>query len=326
MKTRKIFNLLIVVLLFSALFSMSACKQTEKIVMGEGDWDSVIIHDQVAKYIIEKGYDVEVEIVAADTAMLIPALRNGDVDFSLEVWADNIVTYYDDVADGYYDELAVNFDDNAQGIYIPQYLKDELPQLVTVRDLIDPDYVDSYIEMFRDPEDTSKGVIYGGPESWAATAFLNLKMEEYGLDQYFNFKTIDSTAALNTTLAAAYRDEEPWIGYNWEPTWIMGIYDMYLLEDDEYSEENFNAGIGAFPSVRVTVAATAGFDARYPEITEFLSNYETSTAITNAALAYMQENEASAEDTAIWFLDEYDSLWSTWVPSDVYDKVKATLN
>ena len=93
MKTRKIFNLLIVVLLFSALFSMSACKQTEKIVMGEGDWDSVIIHDQVAKYIIEKGYDVEVEIVAADTAMLVPALRNGDVDFSLEVWAENIVTF-----------------------------------------------------------------------------------------------------------------------------------------------------------------------------------------------------------------------------------------
>lgn len=290
-----------------------------EIVIGQGDWDSVTFHDEVVKFIIEEGYDTNVRIVPADTAILVTSLISGDVDLTTELWTDNIATYEDDIANGHYKSLSTNFDDNQQGLYVPTYLvegSDVLaPNLKTVEDLKD------YAHLFEDPEGGDKGILYGGPEGWSATKFLKNKFTEYGLDEHYTFKTIDSNATLSATLASAYEKQEPWVGYNWEPTWIMGIYDMTLLEDSPYSEENFEKGIGSFPTVDVTVAVTKGFEKRFPEITEFLSNYETSSVITSDALGYMQKNDVEAKETAIWFLKNNQDLWTNWLPEDIAEKV-----
>ena len=42
-------------------------------------------------------------------------------------------------------------------------------------------------------------------------------------------------------------------------------------------------------------------------------------------LCYMQDTGADVEEAAMYFLREYESVWRTWIPSDVYDKVKAAL-
>jgi glycine betaine/proline transport system substrate-binding protein len=42
-------------------------------------------------------------------------------------------------------------------------------------------------------------------------------------------------------------------------------------------------------------------------------------------LAYMQENDASAEDAAVHFLKTSED-WTKWVPADVAERVKASLN
>jgi glycine betaine/proline transport system substrate-binding protein len=151
-------------------------------------------------------------------------------------------------------------------------------------------------------------------------------MVAYGLDEYFEFRTIDSSATLNATLAGAYANEQPWVGYNWEPTWALGLFDLVLLDDEPFTEEDFAQGIGAFPTVRVTVAVDRTFEDRYPEIAEFLRNYKTSSDVTSEALAYMQENNVEADAAARWFLTNYESMWTSWVPTDVADRVKASLN
>ncbi len=295
---------------------LSACSApTEMITLGEGDWDSNAFHDQVVKYIIEEGYDVKVDIVASDTAIMIAGMTAGYIDVTLEVWSDNLPSYQQDLTDELYQELSVNYDDNMQGLYIPAYLQETNPGLVSVTDLLD------YANLFPDPDGSGKGIIYGGPEGWGATAFLQDKMIAYGLDDEYIFRTIDSGATLSATLASAYAQEEPWVGYNWEPTWIMGIYDMVLLEDSPYNADDFANGIGSFTSVKVTVCARNDFETDYPEVYAFLSNYETSSALTNQGLGYMQENSVEAEAAAIWFLNNYESVWSQWVPVDVHDKI-----
>ena len=40
-------------------------------------------------------------------------------------------------------------------------------------------------------------------------------------------------------MISAIERGEPWVGYNWEPTWVMGLYDMTLLEDEPYDEEKW---------------------------------------------------------------------------------------
>jgi len=313
-------KLLMIMGLFFLVGFISACETEDTIIVAQADWESIEFHNEVVKLIIEEGYGVLVESVPADTAVMVAAIRSGDIDLSMEVWSDNIPTYQDELDSGDLVELSVNFDDNKQGLYIPQYLADEYPGLRTVQDLKD------YVHLFPNPEGGDKGIIYGGPDGWSATEFLELKMTAYGLDEYFEFRKIDSSATMNATLAGAYATQDPWVGYNWEPTWALGLYDLFLLEDTEYSEEDFALGIGAFPTVRVTVAVNNTFEDRYPEIALFLRNYTTGSDITSAALAYMQENDVEAAEAAVWFLENYESLWTTWVPTDVADLVKASLN
>lgn len=312
-------KLLTLLTLVFSLFMVSACETEDTIIVAQADWESIEFHNAVVAILIEEGYGVAVETVPADTAVMVASLRTSDINLSMEVWSDNIPTYQDELDSGDLVELSVNFDDNMQGLYIPAYLAEQYPGLRTVEDLKD------YAELFPNPEGGDKGIIYGGPEGWAATAFLNKKMEAYGLGEFFEFKTIDSSATLNATLAGAYANEEPWVGYNWEPTWALGLFDLVLLEDSPYSEADFEQGIGAFPTVKVTVAVDKTFEGNYPEIAAFLANYTTSSEITSAALAYMQENEVEADAAARWFLDNYESLWTSWVPSDVADSVKQAL-
>lgn len=311
-------------LLFMSMFllvgAISACETDDVIVVAQADWESIEFHNEVVRIIIEAGYGVTVQTVPADTAIMVASLRTGDINLSMEVWSDNIPTYQDELDAGNFQELSVNFDDNLQGLYIPRYLAEQYPGLRTVQDLKD------YVELFPNPEGGDKGIIYGGPDGWSATEFLEMKMEAYGLDEYFEFRKIDSSATMNATLAGAYANEAPWVGYNWEPTWALGLFDLFLLEDTPYSPEDFAQGIGAFPTVRVTVAVDSDFAERYPEITLFLSNYQTSSDITSAALAYMQENSVEADEAAIWFLTNYESLWTSWVPTDVVALVKEAIS
>lgn len=322
-------RLLFLLLSLSLLLSVgcqSEQAQLEKrtIVIGEGDWDSNAFHNQVIAYIIKHGYNQTTEIVTADTSVLIASMKSQDIDLSVELWSDNVPTYAEDIKNDVYRELSVNFDDNNQGLYVPIYLVDgdEAPakNLKTVKDL------KKYKDLFPDPEDPSRGIIYGGPEGWKATEFLHNKMKVYGLDKDYNFKPIDSNATLSATLTSAYEKKEAWVGYNWEPTWIMGLYQMVLLADDPYSTENWEKGIGAFPQVRVTVIAIPEFIDEFPDVADFLTHYQTSSALTSEALAYMQKNEAEADQAAIWFLKQHPELWQKWVPETVATKVQNSLD
>ena len=308
-------------LLGVSLFALAACEGgQDEIVFGQGDWDSNAFHDEVARFVIENGFGVSTRSVMSDTAVTVQSLRSGDLDVSMEIWSDNIPTYPEDIAAGLYEELSVNFDDNAQGLYIPRFLYDANPGLRTIQDL--PDYVD----LFKTDDSGDLGVIYGGPEGWAATAFLNDKMGAEGLDEYFEFRTIDSNAILSATIADAFATETPWVGYNWEPTWVMGIYDLVLLDDEPYSAEAFEQGLGAFPSVRVNVVVRPGFSDEYPDIASFLTQYQTTSDLTSEALGYMQDNGVEADEAALWFLDTYRDMWTPWLPADVAERVLDALD
>ena len=320
-------KLLLIFTVLLAGLSLAACQyESNTIVIGEGDWQSNQFYNQVAKIIIEEGYGVEVEVMQVDTPLLIASLTDGSIDLNLETWSDNMPTYESDIETGNYQELGLNFNDNYQGIYVPTYLA-EAYDLEYITDLVD------HKELFPDPEvtnwdpETDKAVVYGGPSGWQVTTFLVNKFsneEVYPeLVEHFEFRPLESTALLDATLTDAYNSEEPWAGYNWEPTTIMGLFDMTLLKDQ--ADYDKDSGAGMVPTNDVTVVASNNFVETYPEIVEFLENYRTSAQVASDALAYMAENELSAADTAAWWLENNKDMWTTWVPEDVVSKVEDSL-
>ena len=323
-----------VLVLLALLLVVTACTSNntgedgkETIVFAEPDWESVAFHNKVAGLIIENGYGHPTDIEIGSTPITFTALREGRVNAYMEVWTDNLGDAYEEaIANGEVIEVSVNFGDSAQGLYVPTYviegdpergIEPIAPDLKTIQDLPE------YWEVFEDREDPNKGRIYGAIPGWEADEILQTKITNQGLDETYNYFSPGSDAALSTSIVSAYEAGEPWVGYYWEPTWLVGKYDMTLLGDIPYDEEKWLDGYGTeIPPVDVTVAVHKDLPKTAPDVVAFLENYETSSIITSEALAYMDENDASIEETAIWFLKEYDELWTSWVPEDIAQTIK----
>ena len=302
----------------------------KKIVFADAGWESIQFHNDIAGFIMENGYGYETDVLPGSTAATFAGFRKGDIDVYMEVWTDNLLEAYPEAIEaGDIKELSINFDDNAQGLYIPTYLVEGdkekgiepvAPDLKTMQDL------EKYWELFKDQEEPTKGRIYGSPPGWSVDDIMQQKIETYGLDKTFNYFSPGSDTGLSASLAGAVEKGEPWVGYYWEPTWVLGKYDMTLLEEEPYDEEKWGNGFASsFPPMPVTVAVYKDLPDEAPELAEFLSNYKTSSQITSDALAYMQENDAETKDAAMWFFKEHEDLWRSWLPEDVADKVKAAL-
>jgi glycine betaine/proline transport system substrate-binding protein len=156
-------------------------------------------------------------------------------------------------------------------------------------------------------------------------------MKTYGLEDTYNVFSTGSDAALVTSMVTAYEKGEPWLGYYWEPTWVMGKLDMTMLEEPPYDEavwnDENNRGC-AYPPAQVLVGINSKLEEKAPELIEFLDNYQTTLAQNNDFLAYMDDYEGdnSEEAAAIYFLKTYPEVWKSWLPEDIAAKVENALN
>lgn len=298
--------------------------------LGDPQWDSVQFHNAVTEIILNNGYNIATEIVSASTPITWQALVDNELQIYMEVWSDNLINYEKDVTNGPLIELGVNFADNAQGVYVPRYviegdaergIEAMAPDLKTVQDL------EKYVDVFADPDDPGMGRLYGAPPGWEVDNIMQLKHIAYGLDETINYFSPGSDTALAASLAVAYEDGEAWAGYYWEPTWVSGKLDLVLLEDNPYTnKDDMLAGLTEFPSNRVTIVINPIVQEEHPEVADMLSRYETSSALTAAALAYMNDNDASVEEAAVWFLTENPDLLEAWIAdADILEKITDAL-
>lgn len=259
-------------------------------------------------------------------------IERGDAHLSMEGWVDNLLEVWERMtSSGKAESLGTNFPDAPQGWYVPTYMikgdkergiEPVAPDLKSVADLA------KYKDLFIDPENPKLGRLYNGPAGWRVTSINEMKMKGYGLEKHFEAFSAGSETALSTAIKRAYDRGLPVLAYYWEPTWVMGLLDMTRLEEPPYDEalwteeKNFACG---FPSVRVLIVANSKFVKENPEIADFLRNYSTTLEQNNKALAFMFQNDADTQQAAVWFLREYDDIWSKWLPAEAAEKVRAAL-
>jgi len=311
-------------------FSSYASAASKKLVLADVGWDSVQVHNRIAGFILKHGYGYEVEYMPGETIPLFAGTARGDIDINMEVWIANQKEAYDKaIKAGQVVDLGSNFPDSWQGWLVPTYMikgdpkrgiKPMTPDLKSIEDL------PKYWKLFKDPEDPSKGIFYNSVPGWECTKINTKKLKAYGLDKYYNDFITGSDAALNGSMAAAYKKGKPWLGYYWAPTWVLGILDMTPIEEPPYDKKLWDTNYAcAYPAVRVNIVVNASLQKRAPEIVEFLKKYETTQAMANKFLAYMRDKKANTQAAAIWFLKNYQELWSGWVPENVAKKVKTAL-
>ncbi len=305
-------------------------KELETISFADAGWDSIRVHNSIAQKIIEEGFGYDTEVTTGTSTATLQALQQGDLNVYMEVWTDNLKDIYEKAIDrGDIVRASTNFDDNTQGLYVPTYviegdkergIEPLAPDLKTVADL------EKYPELFQDPEDKDKGRIIGAPSSWIVSEYLDEKVKSYGLDEQYNYLAPGSDSAIVASLEGAYKHGEGWVGYYWSPTWVTASYDLTLLEEPPYEKEQWEEDYStAFPPNDVVVAVHKDFPEQAPEVFEFLKNYETSNDLTEAAIDYMEKEDVEPDEAAVWWMKEYEDVWTSWVSEDIAEKVKAAL-
>jgi glycine betaine/proline transport system substrate-binding protein len=332
--TKRLSRLVFPVLLSLAcvVITTGGCTQAgaKTVTFADASWDSIQVHSRIAAFILQHGYGYTPEYTFGDTIPLFNGLARGDVDVTMEVWVENQQQAYDEyTGNGSIVDLGGNFLDNWQGWLVPTYMIQGDPARgiqATAPDLKSVSDLPRYKELFRDPENPSKGRFVNGPAGWEATTINHEKLEAYGLlDHYTDFPA-GSQAALDSSLASAYEQGKPWFGYYWEPTWVMGKYNMTRLEEPAYDPTIWNSTHAcSYPANKVNICVNKEFHDANPDVVSFLSKYSTTTAMVNSVLAYMQDNEASTQEAAEYFLKNFESTWTQWVPAEVVSKVKAAL-
>lgn len=300
-------------------FMLASCSGSEEaksektIVFGDVSWDSVQVHNRIAAFIIENGMEgYKADFMPGDTLPIINGVVQGDIDVDMESWHSNFRDVYDKgIASGDLVDLGKNMPDAPQGWWVPRYLVEgpdaAAPDLKSVADL--PQYAD----LFTDPEDKDKGLVYGGVAGWSQMAISEKIFNEFGLEDTFNLGIAGSGSALAGTMVGAYEKKEAWVGYYWAPTAVLGKLDMVRLKGSEFEPADVN------------ILVNKSMLEKAPDVVEFLKKYATTVEDNNEFLAQMDENDWTTAEAAQWFLKNKENVWTKWVSADVAKKVKAAL-
>jgi glycine betaine/proline transport system substrate-binding protein len=289
----------------------------------------------VDKFILENGYGCTVETVPGDTVPTTTSMvEKSEPDVSSETWIDLLPEL---VPRGLKENKIVLAaaalpDGGVQGWWIPNYVADAHPDIKTIGDAL------KHPELFPDPEDSSKGVIFNGAEGWGATVVTAQLYKAYGAaDKGFNLMNPGSAAGLDGAIAKAYERKEGFITYYWAPTALLGKYEMVLLKfDAEQNPEEWkrcitnlacpDPKVAAWPIDKVYTVLTKQFaDRASPEVMEYLGKRGWTNDTVGKVMAWETANQATGEDGAKHFLAEFKDVWTKWVPAEVAEKVEAAL-
>ena len=175
-----------------------ACAGEEKptIRLADTEWESLWVNNAIAEFIIENAYGYSVETEKITSTTMHAWLPTGLVDVQMEGWEQNAMDWYnEEISRGTIDNLDMTYEGGPQFFLIPQWVHEQYG-IDTVFDMKD------HWELFRDPDDPTKGVFINSTIGWVCTEVNVVKLEAYGLTDYYNIITPGSAEALDDALAS----------------------------------------------------------------------------------------------------------------------------
>ena len=284
------------------------------------NWDSALLQNRIAAFIVEHGYGYPVELVPGDTVLLWEALTNGDSDITMEMWPAQQEWYNELDDQSIIEFVGKSLAGGWEAWVIPQYVKDANPGLVSVSDL------PAHADLFATADSGGKARFVTCIPGWACEQVNDAKFDAYGLRDSLTIISPGSGAALFADLEGALENGDPWLGYMWSPTVVAGRYDLYVLEEPEWTQTCWDDDEGcAYPPPDVNVITHSSLGERAPEIVEFLRKWDFNAATDSRVEAWMADNNATPEAGALYYLRNFRDAWSTFVPADVLDRVDAAI-
>jgi len=247
------------------------------------NWAEGIAMTYLAKAIIEEELDMEVELTQADPGVIYAAVANGDQHVFLDAWLPHThAPYWDQFKDDL-EDLGPNFSYGVTGLVAPAYLE-----------------VDSIDDLNKIADDLDGKIIGIGT---GAGIFRNTAkvIEEYDLDLT---QVASSGPAMTAALKNAIDEGEPVVVTGWKPHWKFGRYDLKVLEDPK----------GVYPIDGCKTVATKGFSDDYPEVAQFLTNFNLTEAALLDLMLAIDDSDDDVADVAMDWMEDNEALVDSWIP------------
>ncbi len=305
-----------------------------RVTIANMNWDSATLLANVDRFILEHGFGCTAELVAGDTVPTgTSMIERGEPDIAPELWTNAIAEpLQQGVEEGRLAIAGWSIEEGGiEGFWVPQYLVDEYPEMATIEGIIE------HKELFEHPENPDRLAIYGCPAGWTCQITAENNYEALNLEsEGFDLVDPGSGAALAGSIARAYEREEPWFGYYWSPTSVLGNYPMVMVQiADGVDEEHYrNCTAQAdcldpeptmWPSSPVQTVTSGGFAERAPAAFEYLSERSFTNAEMNEVISWMSENQADGEFAMEYFMLTYPDMWREWLPDEAEQRVAAEL-
>lgn len=313
------------------------CASGKPVRFAEVTWESAQFFTEIARIILEKGYECKTETVTGSTAVTEAALVSNDIQVWMEQWDRTDVIKKGQETGKI--KLVGNIlqGGTVEGWFVPDYvvkgdpargIKAMAPDLKSVDDL------PKYKELFQDEEDPSKGRFLNCPTGWDCERINNQKFKAYHMSEnYTNFRP-GTGGALDATIASAYKRGKPVLFYYWSPAGLMGKYNFIQLEEPAFTEKCWKTVQNtttddvcgtATPSFKLYAGVSTPFIEGAPEVIPFFEKYSIPGEIVNKTITEMGDRKVDGSVVAAEFMTKHKELWKTWLPSDVAAKVEANL-
>ncbi|WP_397451369.1 ABC transporter substrate-binding protein [Pseudomonas sp. NA-150] len=307
----------------------------DTVTIASMNWQSAEVLSSIDKLVLEKGYGCNVEVSIGDTVPTITSMaEKGQPDIAPEAWVDHLADVVDKATkEGKLVSTTNVFSEGGvNGWWIPKYVADAHPDIKTIADML------KHPELFPNPEDTSRGAIYNGPQGWGWTIITSQLYKAYNA-KAAGFDLIDtgSAAGLDGSIAKAYERKKGWVGYYWSPTGLLGKYQMVMLQPGvPYDADQWHKCItiadcpnpkpSAGPVDRVVTLVSGTFAKRAnADVMAYLSKRSWKNNDISALMSWMADNQATGEQAAQHFLKTNPNIWNSWVSADAAAKIKSSL-
>jgi glycine betaine/proline transport system substrate-binding protein len=305
-----------------------------KVSIADMNWSSASIIAHLDQFILEHGYGCDTELVPGATMPTLQSMLDSDTpDIAPELWTHSVKTLLDEgVADK---RLRVAghalLDGGEEGFWLPQYLLEQYPELATIEG------VKQHAELFPHPHKEGASGFHGCPKGWncyisAKHLFDALQLEQAG----FEWITTSSGYSLSASIAEAYQQQQGWLGYYWAPTAVLGKYPMVKVDfasgvdPEEFThcttqQDCLQPKVTMYPAATVHSVTTERFAISAPAAYDYISKRAFSNQQMNQLLAWMEQQQADAQTSMYYFLQEYPTIWQAWVSEAAAIKIKQVL-
>ena len=285
-----------------------------KVSLAKMNWASASVITEITNFLMIQGYGCDVKMVPSATTTAITSLaENNEPDVVPELWPNSAPAYPKLAAEGKVVKATdVISDGGSENWFIPDYLAKKHPELKTLDGIL------------KNPKLVG-GKFHNCPDGWGCRKSNDSLIKAFGLEkagvEIFNHGSGETLAA---SMAAAYNNKQPYFGYYWGPTAILGRLNMVAVDMGPHNAEahKCNAqgpekcatpGKTSYPSAPVLTVVTKTFKDKNPAIFKLVSNISFTNKDISQVLAWKDAKKASDSEAAAYWLTKNKATWSKWV-------------